>query len=217
MERNLRAYRALYSHDDIELVIVDDGSPEPAVADDLYPWPVKIVRLPGKAIALNPCTAFNAGVAASSGEFIVLTNPEVLHSSPILPALCLELKALGPKGYVAAACWGIKAGWWYCHSSEMPEAASVGRARMPDGAGLHFCSMLHRAFYDAIGGFDEAYRDGQGYEDNDLLWKLHAAGARFKIADELVTEHHDCPPSQWPPGGAARNRAIFEAKWGVVS
>ncbi len=183
------------------------------MAGELFPWPVKIVRLPGKDVALNPCVAFNAGVAASSGEFVALTNPEVLHRSPILPAMRLELAALGRKGYVAAACWGLKAGWWYCHSTDMPPDAEVGRAAMPQGAGLHFCAMLHRAFYDEIGGFDEAYRDGQGYEDNDLLWKLQAAGASFKIADDLVTDHLDCPRTEWPAGGAARNRAIFEAKW----
>lgn len=217
LERNLATYRTLYPHDDIEIVIVDDGSPEPALAHGGFPWPVKIIRLPRKETALNPCVAFNKGVEASSGDIVVLTNPEVVHRAPILANMAAELMSLGPRGYVAAACWGVKAEWWYCHSTKMPAASSVGRARMPRGAGLHFCSMLARDLYEAIGGFSEEYRDGQGYEDNDLLWKLHAAGARFRILDDLVTDHHDSPRSEWPAGGASRNRAIFDAKWGSAA
>ena len=81
---NLSAYRDLYPHEDIEIVVVDDGSPEPAEIFGAYPWPVNVVRLPAKEIALNPCVAFNAGVAASCGEIVVLTNPEVIHRAPIL-------------------------------------------------------------------------------------------------------------------------------------
>ncbi len=217
LERNLSSYRTLYPHDDIEIVIVDDGSPEPALAQGEFPWPVKVIRLPRKDAALNPCTAFNMGVAAASGDVIVLTNPEVIHRAPILGDMEVELKVLGPKGYVAAACWAARAEWWYCHSTKMPAAESVGRARTPRGAGLHFCAMLARDLYNEIGGFSEEYRDGQGYEDNDLLWKLQAAGACFKIRDDLVTEHHDSPRSEWPAGGAARNLAIFEAKWPRLS
>lgn len=214
LDLNLAIYRRHYlSHNDLELVIVDDGSPEAAHVRGSYPWAVHVVTLPRKDVALNPCVALNAGVAASYGNILVLTNPEVVHRSPILAGMRTELDALGPKGYVAAACWGIKAGWWYCHSSKMPEPSTVGRAPMPKGAGLHFCSMMQRAFYDEIGGFSEEYRHGCGYEDNDFLWRLHAAGARFKIADDLVTDHHDCPRSEWPAGGAARNRAIFEDWW----
>lgn len=213
LDQSLATYRSLYPHEDLEIIVVDDGSPEPAEVRGEFPWPVRVVRLTAKDTALNPCIPFNLGVAESSGEFIVLTNPEIVHRSPILGALAVELAALGPRGYIAAACWGARLEWWYCHSSLMPSPDLVGRAKMPKGAGLHFCSMLHRNFYDEVGGFCEEYRNGQGYEDNDLLWKLDAAGALFKITDHLVTDHQDCPGSKWPSDGAARNRAIFESRW----
>jgi glycosyltransferase involved in cell wall biosynthesis len=213
LSNSLATYRSLYSGEDIEIIIVDDGSPEPAEVKGEFPWPVKVIRLAAKRIALNPCIPFNLGVAASSGEFVVLTNPEVIHRGTILDAMARELTSIGPRGYVAAACWGVQAEWWYCHSSLMPSVETVHRAKMPEGAGLHFCSMLHRKFYDEIDGFCEEYRNGRGYEDNDLLWKLDAAGAIYKIADHLVTDHQDCPRSQWPAGGGERNRAIFDNRW----
>jgi GT2 family glycosyltransferase len=122
-----------------------------------------------------------------------------------------ELHRLGPEGYVAASCMGQ--GMWFCHSTDELPDEQCGRAKRPAGAGFHFCSMMHRSLFYEVGGFSEEYRDGQGYEDNDFLWKLHAVGAKFRIADELVTDHHRCPRTEWPKGGAERNRAIFEAKW----
>lgn len=210
LKGTLESYRSLYAGENLEIIIVDDGSPErPDISSD-YPWPVRLIRLPDKAHALNPCVPLNYGAASASGEIIVLTNPEVVHRTAILGPMRDRLRELGPKGYVAAACWG---GWWYCHSKLMPAAETVGRAKMPEGAGLHFCSMLYRDFYDSIGGFSEEYRDGQGYEDNDFLWKLHRAQARFEIMDDQVCDHLTCPRSQWPAGGARRNKDIFTHNW----
>jgi GT2 family glycosyltransferase len=211
LRANVAHYCKLYSGLDIEIVIVDDGSPERAAAPSSPPFAVRIVRLPDKTVAKNPCIPLNAGVAEARGEIIVLTNPEVVHRAPILAAMREHLNEIGPLGYIAAACRGR--GWWYCHSTDMPPNEAVGRVPSPPGAGLHFCSMLHRGLFDRAGGFDERYRDGQGYEDNDFLWRLHSAGARFMICDDLVCDHVMCPPAEWPAGGAARNREIFEKTW----
>lgn len=211
LSRNLAIWRDLYLLEALEIIVVDDGSPEPPVIDGNNPWPVRTIALPRKDHALNPCVPLNRGVARAQGDIIVLTGPEVVHRSPILGEMRDKLKEIGPKGYVGAACWGGK--WWYCHSAMMPPPETVGRAKMPAGAPLHFCTMLYRDFFDAIGGFDEQYRDGAGYEDNDFLWSLERAGAQFAICDDLVTDHLPCPRSQWPAGGFARNREIFERKW----
>jgi glycosyltransferase involved in cell wall biosynthesis len=211
LSRNLATYRSLYPRSDLEIIVVDDGSPERATIDGEYPWPVKIVRLAEKDYALNPCVAFNAGFDVARGEFILLTNPEVIHRGAILEEMREEIEAF-PETYVAASCWGIQNGWWYCHPTDMPPPDSVGRAPYPPNAGLHFCAMLHRILYLRAGGFDEAYRDGQGYEDNDFLWRLDRAGAEFVIRPDLITDHHPCPRTKWT-GGTARNKEIFERKW----
>ena len=72
--------------------------------------------------------------------------------------------------------------------------------------------MMYKEFFDEVGGFDEAYREGQGYEDNDFLWELHRQGASFEIRDDLQVNHIDTPVS-WPLGGVERNAAIFNEKW----
>ena len=196
----------------LEIIIVDDGSPEPATIEEQYPWPVSVIRMPRKPNALNPCVPFNEGVSAASGETLVITNPEVVHRTPILKRMADELLVCGDRGYIAAACQAAN-GLWYCHNTEMKSDREMGRAPSPPGAGLHFCAMMETEFYETIGGFSEEYRHGQGFEDNDFLWKLHAAGANFRILDDCVTEHADCPRTIWPKGGHAVNRKIFESKW----
>lgn len=212
LAESLEHYASLYGSNDInEIIIVDDGSPEPAEAEGDYPFPVRVVRLPAKTEAKNPCVPFNAGVRLATSKIIVLTNPEIFHAKNILQQMACRTEKLGEKGYVAASCWSDQHATWLCHT-DVPHVP--GRAKLPNGAGLHFCAAIHRSFYEGIGGFSEAYREGQGYEDNDFLFRLESAGAAFAIANDLVVEHRQCPPTKWPRGGADRNRRIFEAKWG---
>lgn len=211
---SLARYRELYADLHMEIVIVDDGSPERGVVDGDFPWRVQLVRLPYKTTPMNSCVPINLGVEASSGEYVVLTSPEVMHRAPILSRLREECERLGPKGYVSAACWGVERKFWYCHSTLEPDGLAIGRAKVPEGAKLHFCAMLRRALFDEVGGFSEEYRDGVSYEDNDFLWKLHRAGAVFGMRDDLVTDHMPAPRCKWPAGGLERNRKLFERTWG---
>jgi GT2 family glycosyltransferase len=211
LSRSLSRYIELYKSDAIEIVIVDDGSSEKPFIPAYSPFPVRLITLPQKVAGLNPCLPINIGVKAAEGDIIFLTNPEIVHSAKILDPMVRELERLGRTGYVSAACWCPKLKMWLCRS-DVPDVP--GRAKMPKGAGLHFFSGFHKSLFDSVGGFDDEYRDGQGYEDNDFLWKIHSAGAKFKILDECTVEHGAAPRVAWPSGGTARNRAIFERKWG---
>lgn len=193
----------------MEIVIVDDGSPEPPRLGE-YPWSVRVVTLPQKKEPMCPCVPCNIGVSLARGDAVLLTGPEIIHRTPILQGMRAKLGELGPKGYVSAAVWG---GWWYCHSRLMPPDKAVGRAPSPKGAALHFCAMLHKDFFNEVGGFDEQYRNGAGFDDNDFLWSLDRAGAKFAICDDLIADHIPCPRCEWPEGGFGRNQAIFKAKW----
>jgi glycosyltransferase involved in cell wall biosynthesis len=205
LDRSLDSIRRNYPGNDFEIVICDDGSPIPVRAEGC-----KVVSLPMKGHALNPCVPINRAVAASSGDVIVLTNPEVEHRSPILQAMA---EGLGEDDYVMAACRD-ESGVWLCSSHVLP--GGNGRGPMPPGSGFHFCAMLHRSLFDRAGGFDEDYRGGQAFDDNDWLFRLQRAGARFRMRDDLVVWHHRVPCA-WPEGGHERNRRLFEVKWGQGS
>lgn len=198
---------------DVEIVVVDDGSPHDTAREALNRipttiggkfsiLPVRLVELPIKRGPLNPCVPINRGVAASQGEFIVLTNPENTHRAPILDAMREECKE--PDDYVLAACFCPETQAWHCHSIHA-------------NAGYHFCAMLRRTLWDKAGGFDEEYRDGYCFDDPDWVQRALRAGANFKFRDDLVVDHHlEGAKHYRPREDWERNHELFFRKWPVT-
>lgn len=203
LTHSLERYREVYPAVDLEIVIAADGCPVDAPG-------CKVVELPAKDHALNPCVPINRAVEASSGDIIVLTNPEIEHRQPVLLQMLEALES--EDHYVIAACWnnGRRDGYWVAHSS--CRAGQGGRLPMPEGSGFHFCTMLHRSLWEKAGGFDEEYRNGAGCDDNDWLWRLEDAGAIFVMRDDLVV-YHQRTDIRWPRGGLPTNRRLLKSKW----
>lgn len=201
-----------YADIDLELIVVDDGSEAPYCAPEM-PFPVRVLRLPTKRGPANPCVPINRGVAAARGDLIALSGPDMLHTKPVLAQMRAELGD-DLRRYVLAACWYPERQTWHCHSKHRRgDGGDVG-SMLPDGADYHFMSMMHRSLWDASGGFDEDYRNGAGYDDPDFVLRLHRAGARFVIRDDIVVEHVRAGAhAAWPKEGYARNREIFLNKW----
>ena len=202
----LAQLEATYRGLNLEVVVVDDGNPDPFVAPKTR-LDIKVVRLPAKAGPMCPCTAWNAGARAAVGEILVLSCIEILHTHPVLEQMAAGVKALGPNGYVLAAAWCPEHRSWHCHSS-------VSVPDCPPGVGIAFCGAMYRRFFNEIGGFEEAYRDGAGYEDRDFIRKALKAGATFSVRDDLVVVHPKTGASiKWPENAFQRNEALFKSRW----
>jgi len=201
--RTFRSFRELYN---CEMSFCDDGSLVRVTARG-----ARMVELPLKLTAMNPSVPINAAVANSTRPVIVLTNPGATIAAGTLERMLAELDE---RTYVAAACRDMDSGRWLCHSTV--RGGEHGRGPMPPGSGFHFLAMLTRELWNRAGGFDEDYRDGQAYDDNDFLWRLHRAGAAFKVLDDVVIDHRRST-TQWPAGGIERNRELFRQKWGMAA
>ena len=202
-----------YADLDFELVVVDDGNAVPYRPLEDMPFDIQVVRLPEKHVPLNPCVPLNRGVEQARGNIIALSGADIMHTVPVLGAMRDELGNDEAK-YVLAAVWYAEKKIWHCHSTrKRPDAGDVG-SMLPPGADYHFMAMMHRSLWDAAEGFDEDYRDGAGYDDPDFVLRLHRAGAKFVIRDDLIVEHvRDGAHTAWTPTMFARNRAIFMSKW----
>lgn len=190
-------WSVIRNYPEAEISLADDGSKWRLKVEG-----VRIFHLDPKQNALNPCVPINLAVRNSTRPVIVLTNPGAEIQPGMIERLLSELT---PNGYVAAACREETTGEWLCHST------FKASEKLPPGAGFHFLAMLTRELWDRAGGFDEDYREGQGYEDADFLWRLHAAGATFKILDDVVVSHRRST-TVWPAGGLERNRDLYRAK-----
>ncbi|HVB17126.1 MAG TPA: glycosyltransferase, partial [Stellaceae bacterium] len=81
-----------------------------------------------------------------------------------------------------------------------------------------FCVAIRRKVLDELGLLDEAYGIGF-FEDDDYCRRARQAGFRLVIADDVFVHHHlsvsfDALGSK-AADLMARNRAIFEARWGA--
>lgn len=211
-EVSLRALADEYRGLDLEVVVVDDGTPEPFRTPQGLSLDLRVVRLPEKRGPKNPCVPINRGVAASRGEYVALSGVEMIHDFPILEEMRAVIEAGGSKTYVTAAA-RAEDGNWHAHSSLLPLVPEG--VRLPLRAHYHFMTMLSRDLWLAAGGFDEDYRDGCGYDDADFLLRVARAGASFLMRDDLVVRHRRSGArSAWWPAGFERNRGIFMRKWG---
>lgn len=200
LDRSLAAYQALYG--DIEISICDDGSPDPVYAPGCI-----VTTLPRKTYALNPCVPINVAVRASTQDIVVITNPEIEHLTPVLYPMRRLLE--DEDTYVTASCLDADRNEWL--AGPLTQYGRKGREPVPPGGHFHFCAMLHRSLFEKAGGFDEAYRNGQGCDDNDWLWRLHDVGAKFVHLDQTVLHHRT--PHKWR-GSPRQNAELLRRKWG---
>jgi hypothetical protein len=209
LTRSLEAYARTYPDMQFEFVIADDGSMFKPVLPRAWYHPIKVITLPRKVAAKNPCVPINAAIRAASSNVIVLTNPEIEHTERVLDKMYAAL--VSENDYVMTGCRD-SSGAWYA-GPEAPRAPVGGRQPIPPGTELHFCVLFHRSLFERVGGFDEEYRELPGCDDNDFLWKLWALGdVKFKYVPGVVT-HHKTARGKWT-GSLEKSFARLRSKWG---
>jgi glycosyltransferase involved in cell wall biosynthesis len=163
----------------IEIVIVDDGSTPPIRWEDGNPG-VRIVRL---ATNVGPAGARNAGIRASTGEYLAFLDSDDIWLSDKLRlqfAALEEARRRQPGALVAMACA------FHCPDRR------TGRLqeRLPKSAHdiLDFASgcwfapgstlFLHRTAFDRVGMMDE---DLRRLEDLDWFIRFGSLGGRLHV------------------------------------
>ncbi|KMO32289.1 glycosyl transferase [Methylobacterium variabile] len=217
----------------LELVIVDNGSTDPAVAALYAEWDadprVRRLERPGP---FNFSALVNDGAAAARGDVLVLLNNdvEVLHpdwlSAMVRQALRPEVGAVGAKllfgnGRLQHAGVVVGLGGRAGHILRNRPADTpghLGRLTVAhEVAGVTAaCLAVARAKFAAVGGLDaEAFPID--FNDIDLCLRLRAAGWRSVWTPRAVLAHHESV-SRGPSVGAARLRfdaegERFAARW----
>lgn len=178
---------------DFEIIIVDDGSPEPLVCNQ-----ARVIRIdPENKWWHNPCIPYNIGFKEAKGDIIVIQNPECFHHNDVLLYAKNNTK---PNIYLSFACYAInpqqtidfkrgvcpefehkmfggkEKNGWYNHSGHY-------------NRGLHFCSSITRGDLDALGGFDERYANGVSFDDDAFIREIKRRDMDVQIIDEPFVIH----------------------------
>jgi hypothetical protein len=146
---------------------------------------IKISVYRDNIITLNPSVHFNYLASRSNSDYLILTNPECFHKTNILNGFD-EIFSKNKHSYPICSCisglnckekiydyetFKYDFQTWYIHSIHQPRK-------------LHFCTAILKDNFFNIGGFDEDYIHGIGWEDDDFYERVN----RFK---KINVEHHD--------------------------
>jgi len=191
-----------------EIVIADDGStPEHqgTIATAVKKAGLKAIHVWHPDVGFTASRARNLGVAAASGEYIILLDgdcvPEVdfvrrhrqlrehawfVNGSRVLLSEAFTRRVLEQEIEVC----GQSAAFWLSRRWDGSASKLAGLLRLPDFAlrrknkfewkGIRSCNMgVWRADYIAVNGFDESFV-GWGHEDADFVLRLHKLGIARK-------------------------------------
>jgi GT2 family glycosyltransferase/glycosyltransferase involved in cell wall biosynthesis len=207
----------------LEVIVVDNAS-----SDDTRAY---LETLGGVRLILNErnegfARANNQGVAASSGDFLVLLNNDT-----VVPAgwSCRLLRhaAIREVGLVVSVTnWSgneSRIDVDYKDLTDMEEFASR-RAAEHDGerfdipVAAMYCVGMRRDVAERIGALDERFTIGM-FEDDDYSQRVREAGLRVVCAEDAFVHHFGqasfkklAQKEYWEL--FERNKRLFEEKWG---
>jgi glycosyltransferase involved in cell wall biosynthesis len=150
---------------DFETVIVDDGStdPETLAKLDTLPASVRLVRQKNGGLS----SARNTGIREAKGEFVLPLDCDDRLESAFLEEAVRRLQS-GPKADFVFSHMRLTG----AREGVLERAYNVFDQLFLNQ--LPYCLLMRKSAWQAVGGYDEAMRDG--YEDWDFNLRLTAAG-----------------------------------------
>lgn len=212
-----------YTEIPYEIICVDNGSSDGTQAhlrdrEDLYF--IENERNLGFARACNQ------GMAAASGDYILLLNNDTVVSHRWLGNLMTvltsspEVGIVGPMSNLVIPQQRYPASYpTYEEYHRFAETFNRSNASIwRDTTAISgFCMLFHQQLYHQIGGLDESFLRG-GYEDIDFCYRALKAGRRLVIASDTYVHHVGnasfLSNSIDMNSLAMNNRRVFLKKWG---
>lgn len=121
---------------------------------------------------INPCQSFNEGVKLAKNKYIVITGPEMLPVTDVIPQLMSEIDNDSV----------------VCRVYEDKGDISNSNLRC-EHPGFYFLAMYKAEHIWDINGWDEDFLYGIGYDDNDFGERWIRAGHKHKMVDYIIAYH----------------------------
>ena len=204
-----------------ELIVVDDASKDetPRLLES-YGDRVKAVRLDANQGFAGAC---NAGAEAARGELLVFLNNDTIPVAGWLDSLVAHVDAHPAAGIVGAKllfpnetiqhagvviCQDGNPRHLYAGFPAAHRAVNVSRRFQAVTAA---CMLVRRETFEAVAGFDEAYRNC--LEDTDLCLRAGEAGYEVHYCHESVLYHLESVSRGRRSKEIERNAKLFRDRW----
>lgn len=187
---------------DVEIIIAEDFCDAKERLDTIcVEFPnlnIKVIRMSdtrSKKDYCNPCVPYNTALRASSGDVVIIQNPECCHMGDVLQ---YTKDNITNECYLTFHCYAAtksetqvmqsgtplpmftdKKSRWYNHAVERPYA-------------YHFTSAITRKNLIKLNGFDERFALGQDMDDVEFIYRIKALGLELKFVEDpwVVHQYH---------------------------
>ena len=172
-----------------EVIVVDDGSND-STAEIVRSLAersesVRLIRQENQ----GPAVARNRGVREARGEIVFFTDSDCV---PHRDWLLVALRGFEREDVAAVAgSYGIanpESLLARCIHEEIRFRHLKLMPRFVKSFGSYNVA-IRKSFFEKVGGFDEGYRFASG-EDNDLSYKIGAAGGKILFEPKVLVDHH---------------------------
>ncbi|KYH32685.1 glycosyltransferase [Neomoorella mulderi] len=212
-----------------EIIVVDNGN-DPALRGLIKELPEdlrrRILLLTNEENVGYP-NACNQGLAAASGEYLVVMNNDVLvtpyWASRLMAAFSVDktIGIVGPYTNFAAGIQGVQG----CNYSEDSLETWAHKWHQKNAGNLKlinrligFLWMIKRKVVDDVGGLDPLYGIGN-FEDDDYCLRAQLAGYKLVLAEDVFVHHYGSQSFRQHSRAYAdilqTNAMLFAVKWGI--
>jgi glycosyltransferase involved in cell wall biosynthesis len=209
----LKSIESSPSKNDVEIIAIDDASREEERIESFvnkFDLDLKVLRIePKDKWWTNPCIPFNKGFRTALGEIVIIQNPECVHMGDVITSVKENIQ---DNVYLNFGCYSVDEKLtrkitnsinpnfnkikinnliyptvdrsvgadgetaWYNHSKYRPHQ-------------LHFCSAITKNALYELGGFDERYANGIGFDDNEFLLRIQRKNMIINMIDNPFVIH----------------------------
>ena len=196
-----------------EVVLIDNNDERDAVLRLVRQWSdngltFQYVHRPNPGGAwVNPCLAWNLGLQLARAPKLILTGPDIIHIGNTLKSLTDPLDQ-GVDRAVLASVYDLSQEvsdgmeernwqqWIELSFTELKEICALDLSEwwkvrchpFLRRAGLFFLGSVLTETARAVGGFDEDYQYGIGFDDDDFIRRLRLRGVE-EVYDEIGRAH----------------------------
>jgi GT2 family glycosyltransferase len=204
-----------------ELIVVNDGSSD--LTQSVLASYGSRIRVVHNETALGFAGACNAGVAAATGEFLVLLNNDtiptagwlanlVAHAVAHPEAAVVGVKLLFPNDTIqhAGVVFGLDLLPHHIYigfPADHPATAISRRFQVVTAA----CALFRREPWQQLGGLDTAFRNG--WEDVDFCLRAGEAGFEVHYCAESVLYHLESATRDLLSTTERGNQELFRERW----